>query len=140
MKKSITIIIVLLFSTCLLNAQNTVKIIVNPANSITSISKVKLSNIFLKKVTKFDNGVTAVPVDLVGDSPVREDFSNMYLGKSVAAVKNYWNQQLFSGAGVPPDEKSTNADVINFVKANAGAIGYISSGADVSGVKVIGVQ
>ncbi|UCH15111.1 MAG: hypothetical protein JSV22_03880, partial [Bacteroidales bacterium] len=92
MKKNIAIIIVILFSTLALKAQTSVKIIVNPANSITTISQTKLSNIFLKKITKFDNGVSAAPVDLVGDSPVREAFSNKYLGKTVAAVKNYWHQ------------------------------------------------
>ena len=140
MKKNIAIIIVILFSTLVLKAQSAVKIIVNPANSITSISQAKLSNIFLKKITKFDNGISASPVDLIGESSVREAFSNKYLGKSVAAVKNYWHQQLFSGAGVPPEEKPTSTDVINYVKANAGAIGYVSSGTDATGVKVISVR
>ena len=140
MKKIIIIIIATLFSACILNAQNTVKIIVNQSNSMSSIGKAKLSNIFLKKVTKFDNGVKAIPVDQVVDSPVREVFSSQYLSKSVSAVKNYWHQQLFSGAAVPPEEKSNDTDVVNFVKANAGAIGYVSSGASVSGVKIIEVQ
>ena len=138
--RKIIIVIIAIFSASILNAQDNVKIIVNPANTISSITVSELSNIFLKKVSKFDNGDKAVPVDQVADSPVRVSFSDQYLGKSVSAVKNYWNQQLFSGAGVPPEEKQNDAAVINFVKANAGAIGYVSSGASITEVKVLNVH
>ena len=138
--KKIIIILAIIFSACILNAQNTVKIIVNSSNSISSISKTELSNIFLKKVTKFNNGIKAVPVDQIADSPVRVTFSSQFLGKSVSNVKNYWNQQLFSGAGVPPEEKQNDDSVISFVKTNNGAIGYVSSNTNTSGVKVIAVQ
>ncbi len=139
MKNIALLLICISFSFFSLKAQS-LKIIVNSSNSITSISKSTLSNIFLKKVSKFDNGITAKPVDQSADAAVRATFSNDYLGKNVAAVKNYWNQQLFSGAGVPPEEKTSDAEITSFVKSNPGAIGYVTSDANVEGVKVISIQ
>jgi ABC-type phosphate transport system substrate-binding protein len=123
-----------------LHAQSNYKVIVNSSNSITSISKTELSNIFLKKVTKFSNSVTAVPIDQVENSSVRNEFTSSVLKKTVSAVKSYWNQQLFSGAGVPPNEVKTDMDVINYVKSTPGAIGYISANTAPNGVSVIIIQ
>jgi ABC-type phosphate transport system substrate-binding protein len=132
--------LIFIFSFVGLFAQDSYKVIVNSSNSISSVNKTELANLFLKKVTKFSNGTTAQPVDQVESSAIREAFSNSVLKKSVAAVKSYWQQQLFSGAGVPPEEKKTDSDVIEFVKANDGAIGYVSAGASTGGVKVVSVQ
>jgi ABC-type phosphate transport system substrate-binding protein len=122
-----------------LQAQN-FKVIVNQSNSITSINRTELTNIFLKKISKFSNGTTAIPVDQVESSSVRGEFSTSVLKRNVAAVKSFWNQQLFSGAGVPPEEKKTDADVISFIKANPGAIGYVAASSAGGDVKVISVE
>lgn len=112
------------------------KIIVHASNPISSMTKDDVSRIFLKKNTEF-NGTTALPVDLVSDNPVRHSFSSYIHGKSVAAVKAYWQQQIFSGRGVPPPEKSSDRGVIAYVWANPGAIGYVSASTPTEGVKII---
>jgi ABC-type phosphate transport system substrate-binding protein len=139
-KKKYFLTIILTFLFIGLFAQEGYKVIVNPSNSLSSLNKTELANLFLKKVSKFSNGTSAQPVDQIESSQTRNSFSNSILKKNVAAVKSYWQQQLFSGAGVPPDEKKSDNDVIEFVKANEGAIGYVSSSANTSGVKVITVQ
>ncbi len=140
MKKIYTLSLLITFVITGLSAQDNYKVIVNSANSISSISQAELANLFLKKITKFSNGTIAVPVDQIESSPVRSAFSTAVLKKSVAAVKSYWQQQLFSGAGVPPEEKKSDDDVIAFVKANPGAIGYVSSGSGTAVVKVLSVE
>jgi ABC-type phosphate transport system substrate-binding protein len=140
MKKIILFITTVYFILGSLNAQTGVKIIVNTNSTLSSISKSELSNVFLKKVSEFNNGTPAKPVDQSANAPARTTFSSTYLGKPVSAVKNYWNQQLFSGAGIPPEEKPSDADVISFIKSTPGGIGYVSSNADIAGVKVIPVQ
>lgn len=122
------------------NAHAGHQVIVNPNSSLTTYPKKKLAAIFMKKALKWDDGIPAVPVDLGGKQPAREGFSKAVLGKTVTAVKSYWQQQIFSGRDVPPVEKATEAEVIAFVKATAGAVGYVSDTANVAGVKVIKVQ
>ena len=80
------------------------------------------------------------PVDLKAGSAVREEFSRVVLGRSTDAVVSYWQAWVFSGRGSLPPEKSSDAEVIAYVKANPGAIGYISSTAQFEGVKVLEVS
>jgi hypothetical protein len=71
---------------------------------------------------------------------VREDFSRGVHRKSASAIHAYWQKQIFGGIELPPLAKSTDAEVVALVKETPGAIGYVASGADASGVKVIAVR
>jgi len=137
--KRLAILAVLVCIGLTLQAQS-FKVIVNQSNTVSSLTAKEISDYFLKKETKWTNGDAVVPVDLSVKSGVREDFSNNIHGKSVSAIKSYWQQYVFAGKGTPPIEKNTDAEVVDFVKRNAGAIGYVSANADVSGVKVLTVN
>ena len=112
-----------------LNSQDraTFKIIVNKSNSVKSISSDELKKIFLKKETKWEDDTKIYPVDLNESSKTRENFAKEIHGKKVAAIKAYWQKQIFTGRGVPPPEKSSDKEVLEYVDKNEGAIGYIST-------------
>ncbi len=114
------------------------KIVVNPSNSVTSLSREDVSRIFLKKSTKFPDGRSVSPVDLPVSSPVRESFSKNIHGKPASAVDAYWQQQIFSGRDIPPAQKSESA-ALSFVRSNENGIAYVSAGADTAGLKIITV-
>lgn len=133
------ILIILMFAGIISQAQSYV-VIVNKSNSIETISAKKVSNYFLKKTIKWDSGEKVLPVDLNSKSLTRTSFSKEVHKKSVNSVKSYWQQYVFAGKGTPPVEKHSDQEVINFVRNNTGAIGYISVGADASEVKVVNVQ
>ena len=86
------------------------------------------------------NGMSVLPIDLFSSSSVREAFSQSIHGKSTAAVRNYWQQAAFSGTASAAPEKATDGEVVDFVKKNPGAIGYVSVFASTEGVKVINVN
>ena len=116
------------------------QVVVNAANPISEISKSDASRIFQKKTQKFANGQEASPVDLSKDSPVREQFSKGVHGRSVGAISAYWQQQIFSGRGVPPEEKGSDSAVLDFVRSTPGAIGYVAADASLGeGVKAVKV-
>ena|ERR1700741_444185 len=116
------------------------KVIVNNSVSITSLSKKAASDLFLKKTTKWSDGTAVLPVDLVDTSSTRESLSKSVHGKTTAAVKSYWNQQIFSGRDVPPVEKKSDAEVLAFVRSTPGAIGYVSEAASTEGVRVVTIN
>jgi ABC-type phosphate transport system substrate-binding protein len=116
------------------------KVIVNSANSTSELPSDVAAKLFLKQTAKFPNGTPAQPVDLAKGSAVRAAFTKSVLGRAVAAVESYWQQQIFSGKDVPPAAKPSDDEVIAFVKANPGAIGYVSAGASTAGVKVVDVK
>lgn len=105
------------------------------------VSKGAVSKLFLKQERKFPSGAVATIVDPGKSSPVREAFSTAVIGRSVGAVEQYWQQQLFSGRDVPPVTKASDDEVLALVKSTPGAIGYVSDGAVVpSGVKVLSLK
>jgi ABC-type phosphate transport system substrate-binding protein len=106
----------------------------------SSLTKEELSNLFLKKITRWkETDKFVYPVDLFEDSPVRRQFSEEIHGKEVAAIKAYWQQQIFSGREIPPLERNSDQDVLQYVEQKAGAIGYVSKSVDITqyNIKVI---
>jgi hypothetical protein len=56
------------------------------------------------------------------------------------AFDAWWQQQIFGGGDTPPPTKASDAEIVAFVKATPGAIGYVSPSADVSGVTVVALK
>lgn len=131
---------VLLLSEGLLAQEPGFKLIMNSARSADTIRRPLLVEVFLKKVSRWGDGVAIEPVDLSTKSPVRASFSKECLGQSVDAVVNYWLKQILSRDARPPVVKSSDEEVIAFVSSQPGAIGYVSPGATLPDkVKVIKV-
>ena len=116
-------------------------VIVNAANPISSVSADQLAGLFLKKVTQWKGGLPAQPADLGANSAVRESFSHQIHHKGTAAVKAYWQQMIFSGREVPPPEKASALEVVAYVSANRGGVGYVPVGTRLgSGAKAVDVE
>jgi hypothetical protein len=114
------------------------KIIVNPANPTSSLSRSQLSRMFLDP-SKWDNGQPVLPADLTPASPLRELFSTAVHGMAAAAVVARWTNASAAGARMPVTLNS-DADVIQYVRLKLGAIAYVSAAADVSAVKVLSID
>ena len=116
------------------------QVIVHPDNTVNELDRSFLRDAYLKKVSTWSSGETLRPVDLVKKFPARETFARQILKKSLAQLKQYWNQQIFSGKGVPPPEVASEAAMIAYVLANKGAIGYLPAGAAPGRAKVVKVK
>jgi ABC-type phosphate transport system substrate-binding protein len=115
-------------------------VIVNASNDITEMSQDLVARMFLRKVRKWRNGQATTPVDQSMTAPVRLSFSKGVLGMTGGEVRDYWMKQTLSAAELPPAVRSSEREVLELVKAEAGAIAYVSAGtklpAEVKAVKV----
>jgi ABC-type phosphate transport system substrate-binding protein len=116
------------------------KVIVHPENPVSELDRQFLSDAYLRKASDWSRGETIRPIDLAARFAVRDLFVRDVLRKSNAQLKNYWNQQIFSGKGVPPPEADSPAAVVSYVLANPGAVGYLPVDADAGGAKVVKVR
>jgi ABC-type phosphate transport system substrate-binding protein len=116
------------------------RIVVNPKNPIASANREFLNDAFLKKTTRWKDGESLRPVDQRADSSARKRFSESVLKRSVAAVRSYWAQRIFSGRGVPPPELDSDEAVVEYVLKHRGAVGYVSGGAKLGPAKVVTIQ
>ncbi|MEK7358198.1 MAG: phosphate ABC transporter substrate-binding protein, partial [Bdellovibrionota bacterium] len=62
------------------------------------------------------------------------------LDRSVPAMRNYWQQLIFSGRGVPPPELESDRAVVDYVSRHADAIGYVSPQANVRQNKIVTIK
>lgn len=119
-----------------------IKIVVHKSNTLTELKKRHISNLFLKKVTRWETDQKVLPVDLIAGNAIRDVFSETIHGRSVAVIKAYWQTQIFAGRASPPAEIETDTEVLQYINKNKGAIGYVSDDADLQkyDVKVINVS
>jgi ABC-type phosphate transport system substrate-binding protein len=116
------------------------KLIAHASVPTRTLSRDSVAQIFTRKSVKWPDGSRIVPVDLPVGSKTRESFSQAVHGKGSAVVDAYWQKQLFSGRDLPPLTKTTDAEMIAYVRSTPGAIGYVSSEVDANGVKLIELE
>jgi len=115
-------------------------IVVHPSSPVTSVERKFLAEVFLRRTTRWADDTPIRPVDLEPDSPARGRFSQEILSRSVAAVRNYWQQRIFSGEGLPPPELAGEEAVLTYVSSHPGAIGYVAPGTRLANVRALGVE
>lgn len=135
-----TLLAITCFAQVLTAQQAAFQVVVHPDNPSTSLPGSQVAKLFLKQSTSWSHGGKVAPVDQSESAGVRTSFSDEVLNRTVAAVESYWQQQIYSGRAVPPVKVGSDAEVVAFVKANPGAIGYVSASASTSGVKVLAVN
>jgi ABC-type phosphate transport system substrate-binding protein len=146
MRSRLAVTLVVLFAVACLSGPSratggsSYRVVVNAGNPQASVDRRFLADAFLKKVTRWGAGDPIRPVDQRPETGPRQRFSEDVLGRSVAAVKSYWAQLVFSGRDLPPPELDGDEEVVRYVAKHAGAVGYVSASANVEGVKVIGVR
>ena len=101
--------------------------VVSAKSAVQALTPNQLADIFLGRVSRFPDGLLAVPIDLRDGSPERDQFYAKITGKTPAQIKAYWSKIIFTGRGQPPKAVLTDLDVKKFIAANAGAIGYIDA-------------
>lgn len=130
----------LAFSSPSVASDDAFKVIVHRDVPGTAVERAFLRRVFLRTAIEWDNGVAVRPVDLATGSPVRDRFTAEVLGKTPSAMRSYWMQRIFSGTAVPPPEVKSAAQVIAYVQANPGAVGYIPATADPGQTKVVSIR
>ncbi|MEM9557653.1 MAG: substrate-binding domain-containing protein [Acidobacteriota bacterium] len=116
-------------------------IIVHADNPTTSLEASKIQKMFLKKSKRWEDGEGVVAFDQDEKSPVRELFTEEIHGKSISAIKSYWQRMIFSGRDVPPEELASDQEVVARVGGERGGIGYVSAGTALGNqVKAITVE
>jgi hypothetical protein len=106
------------------------------AGEVIAHASVALSADEVKEVFQGDKQLAGslklVPVD---NGAAQADFTAKVLASDVAKYTARWTKKSFREGLAAPAVKGSDAEVIAFVKATPGAVGYVSSAS--SGVKVL---
>ncbi len=112
-------------------------LIVNSKNSVESLERKQVVDIFMGRATAFSNQQPAHTLDVTGTDNLRAMFYKNLTGKNEAQVDAYWARLVFAGRMLPPEKLKDEAAVIAAVKNNISAIGYVTRQTLPVGVKVV---
>ncbi len=93
------------------------------ANGVAAMTPEEVKEVFLGEV-QFAGGIRLVPVDNVAAQP---DFQARVLKMAAAKYTASWTKKAFRDGLNAPAVKGSDAEVIGFVRATPGAIGYVGS-------------
>jgi len=110
-------------------------IIVNNNGPLVNISDEDIKKVY-KGEKRFEAGVKIIPVEL--DS-VKEQFLSSFIGTTSKDYRVHWTKKVFQDGIQPPATMPSIDDVMELVKMENGAIGYVGRKGfkDESNIKII---
>jgi ABC-type phosphate transport system substrate-binding protein len=114
-----------------------VVVIVHKDNT-SQIDAAYVAQIYTGTLKGWPDGTPVFALDQMEDTPARRQFYTQIVGKSAAAMKAIWSQNIFAGKGLPPKVASPDAEMKRLVATNRNAIGYVLATQADASVRVIG--
>jgi ABC-type phosphate transport system substrate-binding protein len=103
------------------------RLIVNAANPAPRLTTQQVTDFFMSRGLQWAHGGEVSVVDQSARSPVREAFTRRVMKRTVEFVVNHWKQRMMVEREPPPPVKGSDAEVIEYVAKNKGAIGYVGA-------------
>lgn len=100
-------------------------VVVNVRSGVAAMTRSDVINIFFGRNRQFFNGQEAQPVDLEDTHPHRAQFYKQLLGKDLSEVNAYWSRQVFTGRMQAPPRLSSSDEVLKWVAARPGGVGFV---------------
>ena len=119
-------------------AGSDVKVIANPSVTTDFISAGELKRIYLLQAKKMKDGSVVEPV-LQKRGAVHDTFCRQFLDRDGEEIRTYYHGVVFTGKGSMPREVNSDEEMVGYVARTRGAIGYVSGGANMEGVKLLAV-
>lgn len=120
MKNLLVLLFLVIFTP---SAKAELVVIAHLKNNIDSLSAKQVQDIFLGRTHIFPNGRFALPIDQ--SSSLRAEFYQKLTARPVEQINAYWARILFTGQASPPQQLPDDEAVLQTVRDNEGAIGYI---------------
>jgi ABC-type phosphate transport system substrate-binding protein len=109
----------------------TISIIVHPDNPYDKLTPSTIRIFWLRSGKKrWDKiNVAIKPIDRKGKSPQRDKFLSTLIEMKSDQVETYFSAKQYQFAEQPPAKFVTDAEIIQYVSDEPGAIGFVSSAA-----------
>jgi ABC-type phosphate transport system substrate-binding protein len=120
-----------------INARAEIVVIVHNDNPTVTLSTRELVDLYMGRNLYFPNGSLALRLDQAPTSTIRAHFYQSLVKKSVAQVNAYWAKLLFTGRASPPMPLQNSNDILETIRNNKNAVGYIDAAEFDNSVKVI---
>lgn len=114
-----------------------VAVVVNRDSLVQSLSAREVSDLYLGRSRALPSIGNVVPFEHLRDSPVRDRFFRNLNGMTLKQINAYWARLQFSGEVLPPPVFPDSRALINALRANPNAIGYVDASDVDASVRVV---
>ena len=99
-----------------------VLVVANTDDRDLKLTRSEVRNLFMGEASDLTLNAIALPPDNL----TRVLFNTRVIGLTESRIQAYWAQMRFSGRKQPPREFENEAEALQYVLANEGAVGYFS--------------
>ncbi len=103
-----------------------VTVVCNESVTADKLTKDNIQEMFMGRKTRWNDGQKIV-LSTLKEGPAHEAFLNEYVESTPQQFLTHWKKQVYTGRGKMPMSFNTTQELIDFVKKNPGAIGYVPS-------------
>lgn len=100
-------------------------VVANPDSGIEKLTRDELVNIYLGRFRQLASGQVAEPIDAANDSPLRAEFYQQLVDRSLAEINAYWARLVFSGKTRPPQSSADVEASLRRVSMRPTALAYV---------------
>jgi ABC-type phosphate transport system substrate-binding protein len=118
-------------------SSNELVVIVHPDSPLQKVAANQISDLYLGRTRSLAPGVAVEAFDQAFSSENRKRFYQQINGMPIRQVNAYWARLQFSGSVQPPLQVADCQAVINAVRQNPKAIGYVESRQLTADVRVL---
>lgn len=138
--KHFSLAVAILWSNLIVDALGAdIRVIANPSVKASAISPADLKSVYLKTRTSLADGTHVEPV-LLKSGSLHLAFVRQYVGKSDTALEIYYRSLVFTGKAMMPKALGSEEQVVDYIAKTKGAVGYVSAGVSLAGVKILDVR
>lgn len=107
------------------SSDTVVYVIVSAQSSVQSLSQKEVVALYTGRSLTFPNGETAIPFDMAREGTARASFYQLLTGMDIARINSYWARLHFTAQVKPPKAMSDEKMMLDQVRGDAQAIGYM---------------
>jgi hypothetical protein len=115
-------------------------VIINAGNDSSDVGPLRIRRLYLLQSARWSNGEKVKPVDFAG-SAAHDGFLTDVLRMTDDELERHWIELSYQRAVSPAKQLASEEEVLSYVAAEKGAIGFVSAKAarSATGVKVVHV-
>jgi hypothetical protein len=124
-------------SSGLARAADNLYVVVSAQSPIRSLTQKELLALYTGRTRTLPGAELATPLDQQRDGTARADFYQALTGMDIARINSYWARLHFTGQVQPPKAVGDDAEMIQRLRNDASAIGYLTHEPQGGAVRVV---
>lgn len=119
------------------HAEHDIYLVVQVSNPVKALTQKEAMDLYTGRARTFPTGELVLLFDLPRESRDRAEFYQRLTGMSIAQINSFWARLMFSGQIMPPQTLPNEQAMLDIVRRNPSALGYLTSEPTDKGLRTV---